>query len=223
MAGTYSAFRCPWCIVFKTSLHSAHIDGHESRSVTTRRAACSCGQLHLTIEGEPLRISMCSCLACQRRTGAVISNQARFRREQVTFAGKATTWSRTAESGHALDAGEQQYEKRHQHQGGENLKARHRPLSRPRQTGWPAPAIAEQKREAERDHCFHQIECTYSARSPSSPIAQDCATKANDSQMTSAEKIIAIAAERALIACLVRSLKFANSTSTRTCSPCRSA
>ena len=70
--------------------------------MTTRHAACSCGQLHLTIEGEPSRISMCSCLACQRRTGAVISNQARFRREQVTFAGKATTWVRTAESGHAL-------------------------------------------------------------------------------------------------------------------------
>jgi hypothetical protein len=29
-------------------------------------------------------------IARQRRTGAVISNQARFRREQVTFAGKAT-------------------------------------------------------------------------------------------------------------------------------------
>jgi len=58
--------------------------------MTTRHAACSCGQLHLTIEGEAARISMCHCLACQRRTGAVISNQARFRREQVTFAGKAT-------------------------------------------------------------------------------------------------------------------------------------
>ena len=67
--------------------------------MTTRYAACSCGQLHLTIEGEAARISMCHCLACQRRTGAVISNQARFRREQVTFAGKATTWNRTAESG----------------------------------------------------------------------------------------------------------------------------
>jgi hypothetical protein len=30
---------------------------------------------------------------------AVISNQARFRREQVTLAGKATAWMRTAESG----------------------------------------------------------------------------------------------------------------------------
>jgi hypothetical protein len=33
---------------------------------------------------------------------AVISNQARFRREQVTFAGEAKTWTRTAESGSAL-------------------------------------------------------------------------------------------------------------------------
>jgi hypothetical protein len=46
--------------------------------MTTRRAACSCGQLHLTIEGEPMRISMCHCFECQRRTGAVLSNQARF-------------------------------------------------------------------------------------------------------------------------------------------------
>jgi hypothetical protein len=70
--------------------------------MTTRRAACSCGRLHLTMEGEPLRISMCHCLECQRRTGAVISNQARFRRDQVTFAGQAATWTRTAESGNAL-------------------------------------------------------------------------------------------------------------------------
>jgi hypothetical protein len=61
--------------------------------MTTRHATCNCGQLRLTIEGEPSRISMCHCLECQRRTGAVISNQARFRREQVTFAGKATAWA----------------------------------------------------------------------------------------------------------------------------------
>jgi hypothetical protein len=70
--------------------------------MTIRRAACSCGQLHLAIEGEPSRISMCHCLDCQRRTGAVISNQARFRSEQVTFGGQATAWKRTAESGNTL-------------------------------------------------------------------------------------------------------------------------
>src|SRR5215472_14161170 len=70
--------------------------------MTTRHATCSCGQLNLTIEGEPARISMCHCLECQRRTGAVISNQASFHREQITFAGKSTAWTRTAESGNAI-------------------------------------------------------------------------------------------------------------------------
>ena len=73
-----------------------------SRPLTTRRAACSCGQLHLAIEGEPIRISICHCFECQRRTGAVLSNQARFAREQITFAGTATEWTRTAASGNAL-------------------------------------------------------------------------------------------------------------------------
>ena len=68
----------------------------------TRHAACSCGQLHLTIEGEPSRIAMCHCLECQRRTGAVISNQARFRLEQVSFDGKTTAWPRAAVSGNVM-------------------------------------------------------------------------------------------------------------------------
>ena len=70
--------------------------------MTTRHASCSCGQLNLTSDGEPARISMCHCLECQRRTGAVISNQASFRREQITSAGKSTAWTRTAESGNAI-------------------------------------------------------------------------------------------------------------------------
>jgi hypothetical protein len=73
-----------------------------SNLMATRRAACSCGQLHLTVEGEPSRISMCHCVECQRRTGAVISNQARLRREQITFNSTATAWKRTGESGNTL-------------------------------------------------------------------------------------------------------------------------
>ena len=68
----------------------------------TRHAACSCGQLHLAIEGEPSRNAMCHCLACQRRTGAVISNQARYRNDQVTITGKSSAWQRTADSGNAM-------------------------------------------------------------------------------------------------------------------------
>ena len=70
--------------------------------MTIRYAACSCGQLHLTIEGEPSRIAMCHCLACQRRTGAVLSNQARFSRDQISVVGNSSTWTRTADSGNAL-------------------------------------------------------------------------------------------------------------------------
>jgi hypothetical protein len=68
----------------------------------TRHAACSCGQLHLTIEGEPSRNAMCHCLACQRRTGAVVSNQVRYRNDQVAIAGKSTEWKRIADSGNAM-------------------------------------------------------------------------------------------------------------------------
>jgi hypothetical protein len=67
-----------------------------------RRAVCSCGQLSLAIEGEPARVSMCHCHECQRRTGAVTSNQARFRESQVKVTGRVTEWTRKADSGNAL-------------------------------------------------------------------------------------------------------------------------
>ncbi len=70
--------------------------------MTARRAACSCGQLHLAIEGEPSRISFCHCLACQRRTGAVIGNQRAFASTKSLFGGKSKQWMRTAESGNAV-------------------------------------------------------------------------------------------------------------------------
>ena len=70
--------------------------------MTTRQAECSCGQLHLAIECEPSRIAICHCLACQRRTGAVLSNQALFSCDQVTIAGNSSSWARAAESGNTL-------------------------------------------------------------------------------------------------------------------------
>jgi hypothetical protein len=70
--------------------------------MTIRQAACNCGQLNLSIEGEPSRIAVCHCLACQRRTGAVLSNQALFSCDQIKVAGKSSKWARTAESGNTL-------------------------------------------------------------------------------------------------------------------------
>lgn len=66
-----------------------------------RVASCSCGQLRLTIVGEPVRISMCHCLECQKRTGSVFGAQARFANADVTIEGRSTTWSRTGDSGGA--------------------------------------------------------------------------------------------------------------------------
>ena len=66
---------------------------------SVRSANCSCGQLQVTTTGEPVRISVCHCLACQRRTGSAFGVQARFPRAAVTMAGRGTRYVRTADSG----------------------------------------------------------------------------------------------------------------------------
>src|SRR6476619_4515150 len=67
--------------------------------MVTRRAACSCGQLELVAEGEPVRVSVCHCLACQRRTGSAFGVQARFPAERVRIAGRSTQYVRSSDEG----------------------------------------------------------------------------------------------------------------------------
>lgn len=67
--------------------------------MATREALCSCGQLQVTVEGDPIRISMCHCLACQRRTGSTFSVQARFTSEQVRVAGRHSDYVRFSDEG----------------------------------------------------------------------------------------------------------------------------
>ena len=62
-------------------------------------ASCSCGQLRLVARGEPIRVSVCHCLACQRRTGSTYGVQARWKNEDVTIAGDSTAWVRTGDEG----------------------------------------------------------------------------------------------------------------------------
>ncbi len=64
-----------------------------------RRAECRCGQLSVTVTGEPIRISVCHCLACQRRTGSPFAAQARFEGADVTFEGESNSWVQVADSG----------------------------------------------------------------------------------------------------------------------------
>jgi hypothetical protein len=67
--------------------------------VQRRQASCSCGQLRLTAEGEPVRISMCHCYACQRRTGSAFGMQARFPAERVRIEGRHSVYERISDDG----------------------------------------------------------------------------------------------------------------------------
>ena len=64
-----------------------------------RSAACSCGQLRLDSKGEPFRISICHCLACQRRTGSAFSVQARFTSDRAHTVGRYSKYLRASDGG----------------------------------------------------------------------------------------------------------------------------
>jgi hypothetical protein len=71
--------------------------------MTDHTASCSCGRLRLIARGDPLRVSMCHCLACQVRTGSTYGAQARFRNEDVETSGVSTVYVRVGEEdGHAI-------------------------------------------------------------------------------------------------------------------------
>lgn len=67
--------------------------------MTTRTASCTCGQLCATARADPVRISICHCLACQRRTGSVFATQARFSRSAVTISGESSAYVRVGDAG----------------------------------------------------------------------------------------------------------------------------
>jgi hypothetical protein len=70
--------------------------------MTHRLASCSCGQLQARTDGEPIRLSVCHCLACQRRTGSVFGAQARFPRGAVTIEGRSVEYVRVGDEGTAI-------------------------------------------------------------------------------------------------------------------------
>lgn len=65
----------------------------------SRTASCSCGQLVATTSVEPIRVSVCHCLACQRRTGSVFGVQARFPANAVIVTGRAKQFVRVGDEG----------------------------------------------------------------------------------------------------------------------------
>jgi hypothetical protein len=73
-----------------------------SETMRVHEASCSCGRLKLSARGDPVRVSICHCLACQRRTGSPFGVQARFARENVRTEGDASTYVRTGDEGNTI-------------------------------------------------------------------------------------------------------------------------
>ena len=62
-----------------------------------REAACHCGQLRLEVDGDPFAVSICNCLACQRRTGSAFGMQAGFKADQVQVRGRFSDYARISD------------------------------------------------------------------------------------------------------------------------------
>jgi hypothetical protein len=65
--------------------------------MSARQAACHCGQLRLEVTGDPFVVSICHCLACQRRTGSAFGMQSAFTPAQVEITGRYNDYSRISD------------------------------------------------------------------------------------------------------------------------------
>jgi hypothetical protein len=68
--------------------------------MATSVAACVCEQLTVSCSGDPAQVSLCHCLACQRRTGSTYGIAAFYPRENVRVADDVTAYTRKSDSGY---------------------------------------------------------------------------------------------------------------------------
>lgn len=62
-------------------------------------ASCRCGKVGAVCSGDPVRVSVCHCLDCQRRSGSAFAFQARWPDAQVRITGEPREWVHVGESG----------------------------------------------------------------------------------------------------------------------------
>lgn len=62
-------------------------------------ARCQCGQLSVECDGDPVRVSVCHCHDCQRRSGSAFAAQIRFPSDKVRISGDHAHWTRIGDSG----------------------------------------------------------------------------------------------------------------------------
>ena len=70
--------------------------------MTVRQASCRCGQLKAEVTGDPVRVSVCHCLDCKKRSGSAFAVQARWPEEQFRVEGVSKSWAHHADSGHRI-------------------------------------------------------------------------------------------------------------------------
>ena len=64
-----------------------------------RTASCSCGALSAVCSGEPVSVSLCNCLECQKRTGSMFGIAAFFYKKDVSIVGTPVRYSRPSDTG----------------------------------------------------------------------------------------------------------------------------
>ena len=62
-------------------------------------ASCVCSALRVKCAGAPLKVSLCHCHACQKRTGTPFGIAAFYPEAAVTIEGPSQAYTRSAESG----------------------------------------------------------------------------------------------------------------------------
>ena len=70
--------------------------------MNSRTASCRCGQLKATVTGDPVRVSVCHCLDCKKRSGSAFAVQARWPAERVAIEGSSKSWANIADSGNRI-------------------------------------------------------------------------------------------------------------------------
>jgi hypothetical protein len=71
--------------------------------MVARTATCACGQLRVICASDPVKISLCHCLDCQKRTGSTYGVGAFFSRKDIEASGAFRTYSRNSDRGFTVN------------------------------------------------------------------------------------------------------------------------
>ncbi|MEA3011908.1 MAG: hypothetical protein QOD42_453 [Sphingomonadales bacterium] len=68
--------------------------------MTVREARCACGALSARAEGDPVRLSICHCLDCKRRSGSAFAWTATYDAARVSIDGASRSFTRGSDDGY---------------------------------------------------------------------------------------------------------------------------